>query len=134
VAQTLLHILVEPAVIVAVIGFLVAWWFYIRQPQTPERLAESFHAPYKLLLNKYYVDELYDAVIVWPIHWLSNLVFWRGVDVAVIDGSVNGLADAARGFGQRLRQMQSGNTRSYATWVALGAIAFTSFLLWLVKR
>jgi len=132
--EGLLHILVEPAVIVAVIGFLVAWWFYIRRPQTPDRLAESFHAPYKLLLNKYYVDELYDWTIVRPLNWISTMALWRGVDVAVIDGSVNGLADAARGFGQRLRQMQSGNTRSYATWVALGAIAFTSFLLWLVRR
>jgi NADH-quinone oxidoreductase subunit L len=134
VAQVLLHILIEPAVIVALLGFVAAWWFYIRQPQTPEKLAETFHAPYKLLLNKYYVDELYDWVIVRLINWISTTALWRGVDVAVIDGSVNGLADAARGFGQRLRQMQSGNTRSYATWVALGAIAFTSLLLWLVQR
>jgi NADH-quinone oxidoreductase subunit L len=133
-ASVLLHIAMEPAVFLAAIAFLAAWWFYIRSPQMPERMAESFHAPYRLLLNKYYVDEIYDALVVRPMQWLSTTVLWRAVDVVVIDGSVNGLAAAARGFGQRIRQIHSGNTRSYAAWVAVGAIAFTSFLLWLVQR
>jgi NADH-quinone oxidoreductase subunit L len=133
-ASVLLHIMKEPAVFLAAIAFLAAWWLYIRKPQLPERVAESFHAPYKLLLNKYYVDEIYDALVVRPMHWLSTNVLWRAVDVVVIDGSVNGLAAAARGFGQRLRQIHSGNTRSYAAWVALGALAFTSFLLWMAQR
>jgi len=118
------------AIAVAAAGFLVAWWFYIRRPQTPEKLAGSFHAPYRLLLNKYYVDEIYDALVVHPIQQMSTLVLWRGMDVAVIDGSVNGLAHTAQGWGQRLRQFHSGNTRSYAAWVVFGAVMFTSFLLW----
>jgi NADH-quinone oxidoreductase subunit L len=134
VAQALLHILLEPAVIVALLAFFAAWWLYIRQPQAAERLAESFHAPYRLLLNKYYVDEIYDAVVVRPMQWVSTRVLWQVVDVSGIDGSVNGLADAARAFGHRLRQMHSGNTRSYAGWVALGAFAFATFLLWLARQ
>ncbi len=129
----LLHAVTGPPVIVALVGFLVAWWFYIRRPQTPEQLAESFHAPYKLLLNKYYVDELYDRVIVRPFIWLSRRLFWQVVDEGAIDGSVNGLAHVARTFGDRVRQVQSGNTRSYATWVVVGAVVLTSLLIWMVR-
>ena len=129
----LLRAVAGPPVIVALAGFLVAWWFYIRRPQTAERLAESFHAPYKLLLDKYYVDELYDRVIVRPLVWLSTRLFWQAVDDGAIDGSVNGLARVARSFGSRLRQVQSGNTRSYAAWVVVGAVVLTSFLVWMVR-
>ena len=122
-----------PPVIVALIGFLVAWWFYIRRPQTPERLAESFHAPYQVLLNKYYVDELYARVIVRPLVWLSERLLWSVVDEGMIDGSVNGVAHVARAFGDRLRHIQSGNTRSYAAWVVLGAVVFTTLLIWMVR-
>jgi NADH-quinone oxidoreductase subunit L len=120
-----------PPVIVALVGFLGAWWFYIRRPQTPKRLAETFRAPYQLLLAKYYVDELYDWMIVRPLVWLSTRLFWRVIDDGAIDGSVNSIARVARGFGDRLRQVQSGNTRSYAAWVVVGAVAFTSFLIWM---
>jgi NADH-quinone oxidoreductase subunit L len=118
------------AIGVALAGFSVAWWFYIRRPQTPERLAESFHAPYQLLLNKYYVDELYNWLIVRPTVWISTFFLWRVVDEGVVDGSVNGLAHLARRLGERVRQIQSGNTRSYAAWVVVGAVFFTVLMLW----
>ena len=117
---------------VASMGIFLAWWFYIRRPQTPEKLAKSFHAPYELLLNKYYVDEMYDALLVRPLGWLSTKILWRGVDAAGIDGAVNGAADLAQDFGGRLRQLQSGNTRSYGTWVVVGAVALTTLFLWMV--
>ena len=121
------------AVGAAALGFLLAWWFYLRRPRTPERLAETLGAPYRLLLNKYYVDELYDRAVVRPLGWISTRVLWQGVDVGLVDGAVNGLAEAARRFGERLRQVQSGNTRSYAAWVVLGAVLFTSLLIWMVR-
>jgi len=121
------------AIGIAAVGFLVAWWLYLRRPQAPEKLAESFRAFYRLLLNKYYVDEIYDALIVRPMQALSTTVLWRGVDIGGIDGGVNGLAHAARSLGGRLRQLQSGNTRSYATWVVVGAMVVTGFLLWWVR-
>ncbi|MFY9585414.1 MAG: NADH-quinone oxidoreductase subunit L [Candidatus Acidiferrales bacterium] len=122
------------AIGVALAGFFVAWWFYIRRPQTPERLAESFHAPYQLLLNKYYVDELYNWLIVRPTVWISTFFLWRVVDEGVVDGSVNGLAHVARRLGERVRQVQSGNTRSYAAWVVVGAVFFTVLMLWPLFR
>ena len=115
---------------VAALGFLLAWWFYIRRPQEPERVAETFRAPYTLLVNKYYVDEIYDRLVVRPVGWIATNLLWRVVDEAAVDGSVNGLAHAAQRFGARLRQIQSGNTRSYAAWILVGTVLFTTLLLW----
>jgi len=127
-------LLTSIAIGVALAGFFVAWWFYIHRPQTPERLAESFHAPYQLLLNKYYVDELYNWLIVRPTVWISTFFLWRVVDEGAVDGSVNGLAHVARRLGERVRQVQSGNTRSYAAWVVVGAVFFTVLMLWPLYR
>ncbi|HJY85881.1 MAG TPA: NADH-quinone oxidoreductase subunit L, partial [Candidatus Acidoferrales bacterium] len=132
-ALELFPALLGPPVIVSLVGFLVAWSFYIRRPQTPERLAESFPTPYEVLRNKYYVDELYARVIVRPLVWLSERLLWRVVDEGAIDGSVNGVAHVARAFGDRVRHIQSGNTRSYAAWIVLGAVVFTTLLIWMVR-
>jgi len=128
-AMDLLHALVGWPVIVAVLGLLVAWWFYIKNTDAPKRLAQSLHALYTLLLNKYYVDEIYAALIVRPLLWISTNVLWHVVDERVIDGTVNGAAGVAREWGGQLRKLQSGNTRSYATWVVIGAVGFTVLLL-----
>ncbi len=121
--------LVAPGVIVALIGLFTAWWFYIRRPELPKKLAQSMHGLYTLVLNKYYVDEIYLAVIVRPLLWISTNVFWHTVDEKVIDGAVNGVATGARELGGELRQIQSGNPRSYATWVVIGAVGVTVLVL-----
>ena len=82
-------------VIVALIGLFTAWWFYIKSPETPKNLAKSLNGPYKLLLNKYYVDEIYGFLIVRPLMWISTNVLWHGVDEGAIDGTVNGVATVA---------------------------------------
>jgi len=116
-------------VLIALIGFFVAWWFYIRKPGTAEKLAEKMHGAYTLLLNKYYVDEIYLALIVRPLLWVSTNVLWHVVDEGIIDGTVNGTARVAREAGGQLRELQSGNARSYATWVVIGAVGVTALLL-----
>jgi NADH-quinone oxidoreductase subunit L len=73
-------------------------------------------------LNKYYVDEGYNSVVVNPILEGSRTLLWKGVDQSVIDGSVNGVGNRSRGIGNLLRLFQSGNIRSYAAWVVLGSI------------
>ena len=110
------------AVGVALIGFLTAMWFYIRRPDKPAQLAKSWKGAYTTLLNKYYVDELYAFLVVRPMVWLSTNVFWKATDVAGIDGTVNGIAHGATAIGDGVRHSQSGNTRSYAVWVVVGAI------------
>jgi NADH-quinone oxidoreductase subunit L len=122
-------ILAGVSVSVALIGLLLAWWFYIKRPEVPKRLAQSLRAPYTLLLNKYYGDEIYLALIVRPLLWVSTNVLWHMVDERVIDGTVNGAATVAREAGGQVRELQSGNARSYATWVVFGAVGFTVLML-----
>jgi NADH-quinone oxidoreductase subunit L len=132
-AHSLEMLLMGAAIFGAGMGVLVAWRrFLLGRPSRWEGTAvQRLVGP--LVQNKYYVDEIYDTLVVRPIHWLSDVVLWRLVDERGIDGSVNGLAHTVRAMGDRVRQMQSGNTRSYATWVVFGAVAVTSLLIWLVK-
>jgi NADH-quinone oxidoreductase subunit L len=122
-----------PPVLAAFVGFLLAWWLYIRNPQMPGRLAESLRAPYRLLAGKYFIDELYGFVIVRPLVWVSTNFLWRTVDEETIDGLVNGVAREAGEFGDRLRHLNSGNTRTYAAWVIVGAVVLTTLLAWAVR-
>jgi NADH-quinone oxidoreductase subunit L len=119
-------------VIAGLLGFLLAWWMYIKSPETPKKLAASLSAPYKLLSGKYFIDELYATVIVRPLVWISENVLWHCIDEGVIDGAVNGVATVSRESGDRLRRVNSGNVRSYATWIIVGVLVFTSLLLWMV--
>jgi NADH-quinone oxidoreductase subunit L len=122
------------AVGTALVGFLVAWWLYLQRKDSPERLARSLRGIYTLLVHKYYVDEIYDAVIVRPLIWFSTKVLWYGVDEGIIDRSVNGVAGGTEAIGQRLRKVQSGNTRSYAAWVVVGAVLVIGLVLWPILK
>jgi NADH-quinone oxidoreductase subunit L len=125
----LLHALTGWPVILALVGLLLAWWFYIKSPETPKKLADSLRAPYTVLRQKYYVDEIYNAAIIRPLLWISTNVLWHVVDETVIDGTVNGVARVARESGSELREIQSGNARSYATWVVIGAVGVTVLMI-----
>ncbi len=127
----LLSALLGAPVIAGLVGFLLAWWLYIRRPELPDRIAESLRAPYRLVSGKYFVDEIYAAVIVRPLLWLSTNVLWHGIDERVIDGAVNGVGHDAEKLGERVRHLSSGNTRSYATWVVFGAVLLTVVLIWM---
>ncbi|HKS67921.1 MAG TPA: NADH-quinone oxidoreductase subunit L [Candidatus Acidoferrales bacterium] len=131
----LLHSVTGWPVIVAVLGLLLAWWFYIRKPGAAKRAKESLGGLYRLVWNKYYVDEIYGALIIRPLLWISTNVLWHGVDETLIDGAVNGTARVAREAGGQLREIQSGNARTYATWVVVGAVGFSIllFALWMVR-
>jgi NADH-quinone oxidoreductase subunit L len=118
------------AVITALIGLGIAYWLYIKDTKKPEKLAKSLQGAYTTLLNKYYVDELYAAVVIKPLMWISRNVLWQRVDVQVIDGTVNGVAAGALGVGDNVRHTQSGNTRSYAVWVVIGAIVVIAVVFW----
>jgi len=127
-AHQLELILASVAVVAALLGIGIAYWLYIRQPKKPEQLASSIKPVYNTLLHKYWVDELYNAVVVAPLVWISRQILWRGVDVGVIDGSVNGVASGLTGVGDGVRHTQSGNTRSYAVWVVVGAIVIIAVI------
>ncbi len=106
----------------AMLGLLVAYWLYLRRPDKPSALAKSMRRTYTTLWNKYYVDELYAFMVVKPLLWISTNVLWKAADVAGIDGTVNGIAEGTTTIGDGLRHAQSGNTRSYAVWVVVGAL------------
>jgi NADH-quinone oxidoreductase subunit L len=125
----LFHALTGWPVIIALLGLVIAWWFYIKSPETPKKLAQSLRGPYTLVLHKYFIDELYNAVFVQPLLWISTNVFWHVVDEGAIDGTVNGVARGLRESGGKLREIQSGNARSYATWVVIGAVGVTVLML-----
>ena len=82
------------------------------------------------VLDKYRIDELYGAVIIQPLIALSSNVFWKGIDRGLIDGAADGAAAGAQDTSDALRHMQSGNIRSYAGWVAVGATAVIAFMVW----
>ena len=133
-AHSLELILAGVAIAAATLGLLTAFWLYLRQPGKPAQFAKSLQPVYKTLLNKYYVDELYAATVVRPLVWISDHVLWKIVDVEAIDGTVNGIAQGATAVGDRVRRTQSGNARSYATWVVVGALVVIVILFWPTLR
>jgi NADH-quinone oxidoreductase subunit L len=116
------------SVLVAVSGILLAYRFYVVKPSTPERLAGRMRGLYRLLFHKYYVDEMYDTVIVHPVANGSREVLWRGMDVGVVDGAVNGAGRVVRGLASILKHMQNGLVRSYAAWILAGAILILLYI------
>ena len=85
---------------------------------------------YRLLSNKYYVDEIYDAAIVQPVEIVSEDGLWKGVDVGLIDRAVNGVGGLVGGASEVLRLFQTGSVRVYATSVFLGAVVILGYFLW----
>ena len=84
---------------------------------------------HRLIENKYYVDEIYDALIVWPIHRFSETALWKFVDVAIIDGLlVNGISRTLGLTGQLLRLVQNGMLRWYAWSFAAGVLVMLFYL------
>ena len=124
-SASLEHTLSLVAVAAATAGLLVAWRMYTKgAKQGP---STGLH---KVLYHKYYIDELYQAVVVSPLVWVSTNVLWKVIDVGFIDGIVNGVGTVSRAIGDTVRQTQSGNTRSYAVWVLLGAIIVFAIIFW----
>jgi NADH-quinone oxidoreductase subunit L len=115
-------VLMAISTLAGVTGIAVAWLMYIAKPGMADAFAGSVKGLYTLVYNKYFVDEIYDATVVNPVVNGSREVLWKGVDVGVIDGAANGVGDRARDIGGVLRLFQSGDIRSYATWVLFGSV------------
>jgi NADH-quinone oxidoreductase subunit L len=116
------------SVLVAVAGILIARHFYVTRPGLPDLLASKVRGLHRLLLRKYYVDEAYDAVIVNPIATGSKQILWRGIDVGVIDGAVNGAGRMVTASASVLKNMQNGLVRGYATWILAGAVLILVYI------
>jgi NADH-quinone oxidoreductase subunit L len=115
--------------LIAVIGILAAYVLWMRRRELVDRLAVQFAPLYKLLLNKYYVDEIYDATIVQPVKTISQEGLWRGFDVKVVDATVNATGGLVSGLAWVLRRVQNGSVRAYAGSVFVGVVLILSYYL-----
>jgi NADH-quinone oxidoreductase subunit L len=111
------------SVVMGLIGWFIADLFYRRKPGMADRLAERAGGVYALLVNKYWIDQIYNALIVAPLLFLSRYLLWGAVDRGVINGGGSLASGSVRGLGALVQRVQSGNIRSYAGWLAIGAAA-----------
>ena len=110
------------------LGFVTAYQFYIRRPDWPGRLAENQPHLYQFLLNKWYVDEIYDFLFVNPAKWLGRFL-WKKGDGGTIDGFLNGLAMGVVPFFTRLAgRAQSGYVFTYAFAMVLGILVLVTWM------
>jgi NADH-quinone oxidoreductase subunit L len=116
--------------VVALTGIGVAAFFFLRRRDRAAALAQRLSGVYRLLLNKYYIDELYKAAIVQPIKRLSTGLLWRGVDTGLIDGTVNGVGGFVRGASTVMRRLQTGSVRAYAASLFFGVVVILGYYLW----
>jgi NADH-quinone oxidoreductase subunit L len=114
---------------VAIAGIGIAVYFWLRNRRAADTMAARFHGLYTLLGHKYYVDELYDAAIVQPIKLLSTGGLWKGADVGLIDGAVNGVGQTVRATSGVLRRAQTGSVRTYAASLFLGVVLILGWYL-----
>jgi len=111
------------------IGLVTAWFFYIRSPETPRRLAEDHQILYRFLLNKWYFDELYDFLFVRPAKWLGSFL-WKQGDVRTIDGyGPNGIAARAQDITGWVVRLQTGYLYHYAFVMLIGIAALVTWMM-----
>ncbi len=108
------------SVAIGLAGIITAYYLYIRRPELPDAIAARFKGYYRLLINKYFVDELYDALVVSPLKSIATFL-WKGLDEGVVDGAlVNGSAALVRKASGLLKYVQTGLVQSYALSILFG--------------
>lgn len=139
--------------LIGLAGWFTAYHFYIQRPERPRELAEKYAFAYQVLLNKYYIDEFYDAFIVRPIMWGRNALWtvdarvvdgvvnafatftrlysnWSGwLDRRIVDGSVNGVAVLVQGGARLFRLLQTGVVQNYLLVMTMGLFVFATLYL-----
>jgi NADH-quinone oxidoreductase subunit L len=123
------YILMVLSIAIAVAGIYFARTVYLKKPEIAERLAANFRPLYKLLWNKYYVDEAYDFSVVAPVVKGSEKLLWKGFDVNVIDGIVNGAARLMAFVSSWLRRIQVGVAQGYALAFVVGIIVILGIII-----
>jgi NADH-quinone oxidoreductase subunit L len=115
--------------VMMVIGFLIAWHFYIRRPDIPVELARQHDVLYRFLLNKWYFDELYEIIFVRPTKWLGRLL-WKSGDGWLIDGfGPDGVSARVLDVTRNVVRLQTGYLYHYAFAMLIGAAAFITWFM-----
>ncbi len=113
---------------IAAFGILGAWFMYIKTPTLPGKFVASFPGLWKAVYNKWYIDELYDAVFVNNCKRIGTFL-WKGFDVRVVDGIVNGTAWVVKGIGSGLRYTQTGFLHNYAMGMVVGVVVIVGYYI-----
>jgi NADH-quinone oxidoreductase subunit L len=114
--------LIALSVVAAIAGIVIAFRLYLQSPASVTALQERFSFLHRAWLNKYWVDEFYDTVVVRPLAAFANWC-WRFWDIGVVDGTVNGVGYTLEGASALLRLFQTGFVGTYALFFALGVAA-----------
>ena len=123
------YIIMILSVIISVLGIIYARRIYLSKPEIIDKLIKKFSWIYQVLWNKYYVDEAYEMTIVNPIKKGSEKLLWKGFDVAIIDGIVNGTANAISIISGLLRKVQMGLVQNYALIFVIGIVILFAFII-----
>ena len=118
------------SITVALGGIAIAAIIWFTRSEIGASMVRRYPGLHRLLLNKYYVDEIYDAAVVQPIRVGSQEALWRGFDVRVIDGAVNGTGAIVAGSAGVLRLLQTGSVRTYAGSMFIGVVVILGYYLW----
>jgi NADH-quinone oxidoreductase subunit L len=122
--------LMAVSTVVALGGIGLALFFFLKNPRAADAVANRFAGLHRLLVNKYYVDEAYDAGLVQPIRIISEEGLSKRIDARVIDGAVNGVGEIVGGASEMLRRLQSGSVRAYAASLFLGVVLILGYYVW----
>ncbi len=123
------YLLMAISVILGIAGIYLVYVAYLKKPEISAKLKKSAGDFYEILFHKYYIDEIYQAVIVKPLVYVSERYLWHGVDEIMIDGSVNGTGKTVRFFGRMLRRIQTGFVQNYALAFVIGIIVMLGYLI-----
>jgi NADH-quinone oxidoreductase subunit L len=122
--------LMAVSTLVAAGGIGLAFFFFLKNPRAADDMANRFAGLHRVLVNKYYVDEIYDATLVQPIRIVSEDGLWKGIDVRAIDGTVNRVGEMVVGSSEILRRLQTGSVRASAASLFLGVVMILGYYLW----
>jgi NADH-quinone oxidoreductase subunit L len=114
---------------IAIIGILLATSLYKKSSSKPDELAAKNKGLYSLLWNKYWVDEIYHAVIVRPTYTMSLEALWKIFDVKIIDGIVNGSARSIAVWAESIRKIQTGIAQNYALLMMIGIVGIIAWMI-----
>ena len=124
------------ATLVAAAGIYLAYHFHFKKAEVPSQLLEQKPALAKIhqiLYRKFYVDEIYDALFVKPILFVSDRILFRVVDMNLIDAIVNDIASMLRSLGGVIRKFQTGDARAYAAAILIGTLGLLMYFVWMVR-
>lgn len=124
-----MYVFMAISVAIGLAGMGFGYFMYVVKPELPKSLFESLSGVHKILFNKYYVDELYDLIIIRPIKAIS-MVCWKVLDVIIVDGTVLAFGRVSRFAGEVSRLLQTGAMQVYAVFIILGLAATVGYLIY----